>query len=242
MIKNKLIKSIVYGIFFMLVLSGNCFSDSLFKDYTEKSEQELTDETDAISKEIKDKFDQRSIESAQQKIDYYDYFSNLKKLIFYGTKLSTYAEYEQDLKFAKSNELFKGLPDNNGEKRYESAEEKIKFQTRFVKEKYEKMQLNIKDEIQTYEDLILMSLDACEMLADNDLSGFVTSEKPRQIIRAHLEISKDYKLYLQKRKKLATRWPTLESRIKQQIILWSARERSPDDPIIDPAITKAIRQ
>jgi hypothetical protein len=91
---KKYIKTIVYTIFFMLVVSGNCFSASLFKEYTEKSRQELMDETQAMSKEIKDKFNQKSMENAQQKIDYYDYFSNLKKMVLYGGKLATYDEYE----------------------------------------------------------------------------------------------------------------------------------------------------
>lgn len=236
MIENKIIKSIVYGVCFMLLVSGNCFSDSLFKEYTEKSRQELMDETEVMSREIKDKFNQRSIETAQQKIDYYDYFSNLKKLVLYGGKLATYAEYDQDLKFAKDNELFKGLPEDQNEK----MEEKATFTSRFVNAKYKKMQINVKDEIQTYEDLILMSLDSCELLSSNDLSGFVSSQNARQRIQLYFENSKDYKLYLEKKYRLAKAWPMLESRIKQQMSLWSEKGMNPEDPIIDPEITKAI--
>ncbi|MDA3789747.1 MAG: hypothetical protein PF503_14785 [Desulfobacula sp.] len=229
---KKYIKTIVYTIFFMLVVSGNCFSASLFKEYTEKSRQELMDETQAMSKEIKDKFNQKSMENAQQKIDYYDYFSNLKKLVLYGGKLATYAEYDLDLKFAKDNELFKGLPDDQ--------EEKAEFTTRFVNEKYKKMQQNVKDEIETYEDLLLISLDSCELLSSNDLSGFVSSQTPRQRIQLYFENSKEYSLYIEKKEKLAKTWPMLESRIKKQILLWNEKGMDPEDPIIDPEITEAI--
>ncbi len=240
MIKNKTAKNIVYGICFgicfVLLASTNCFSNSLFKEYTEKSKQELVDETEIMSKEIKNKFDQRSIETSQQKIDYYDYFSNLKKLILYGAKLATYAEYDQDLKFAKDNELFKGLPKDKNEK----TEEKAKSTSRFVNAKYKKMQINVKDEIQTYEDLILMSLDSCELLSSNDLSGFVSSQSARLKIQLYLESSKDYQLYLEKKERLAKTWPMLESRIKQQASLWSKKGMNPEDPIINQEITKAI--
>ena len=236
MIENKIIKSIVYGICFMLLVSGNCFSDSLFKEYTEKSRQELMDETEVMSREIKDKFNQRSIETAQQKIDYYDYFSNLKKLVLYGAKLATYAEYDQDLEFAKDNELFKGLPENQNE----TMEEKAKFTSRFINAKYKKMQFNVKDEIQTYEDLIMISLDSCELLSSNDLSGFVSSKNAKQRIQFYFENSKGYKLYREKEVRLAKTWPMLESRIKQQMSLWSEKGMNPEDHIIDPEITKAI--
>jgi hypothetical protein len=230
--KNKMIKTSIYMVLFTLLVSANCFSDSLFKEYTEKSRQELMDETQAMSKEIKNKFNQKSMETAQQKIDYYDYFSSLKKLLLYSGKLSTYAEYDQDLKFAKDNELFKGLP--------EDQEEKAEFTQRFVNEKYKKMQENVKDEIQTYEDLILISLDSCELLSANDLSGFVASRGPRQRIQLYLENSKDYQLYLGKKERLAKTWPMLESRIKQQISLWHEKGLDPEDPIIDRKITEAI--
>lgn len=233
---NKTIKSIVYGVCFMLLVAGNCFSDSLFKEYTEKSRQELMDETQMMSREIKDKFNQRSIETAQQKIDYYDYFSNFKKLVLYGARLATYAEYDEDLKFAKDNELFKGLPEDQDEK----TEEKAEFTSRFVNAKYKKMQTNVKDEIQTYEDLILMSLDSCELLASNDLSGFVSSQSARQRIQLYLENSRDYQFYIEKKEKLAKTWPMLESRIEHQTSLWSEKGMDPEDPIINPEITKAI--
>ena len=236
MMENKIMKSIVYGVCFMLLVASNSFSDSLFKEYTEKSRQELMDETEVMSREIKDKFNQRTIETAQQKIDYYDYFSNFKKLVLYGARLATYAEYDQDLKFAKDNELFKGLPEDHNEK----MEEKAKFRSRFVNAKYKKMQINIKDEIQTYEDLILMSLDSCELLSSNDLSGFVASQSARQRIQLYLENSKDYKSYLEKKERLAKTWPMLESRIKHQTGLWSAKGMNPEDSIVNPDITKAI--
>ncbi|MCP3872062.1 MAG: hypothetical protein GY699_02765 [Desulfobacteraceae bacterium] len=229
---NILVKFMGCAVSIMLLGAGHCFSDSLFKAYTEKSRQELMAETESMSREIKDKFNQESMESAQQKIDYYDYFSNLKKLFLYGSKLATYAEYEEDLRFAKDNELFKGLP--------EDQDEMAQFTERFVNEKYKKMQLNVKDEIETYEDLIQISLDSCELLSSNDISGFVASETAVQRIQLYLENSKDFEGYMEKREKLARTWPMLESRIKRQISIWNERGMDPEDPIINRKLTEAI--
>lgn len=192
------------------------------------------EETRAISDQIRHQFNQASMEKAQQKIDAYDYFSNLKKLILYGSKLSTYAEYEKDLTFAKDNELFKGLPEKDPDGNPESK-------LRFVTEKYKKMMQNVKDEIETYEDLILISLDACELLSSNDLSGFVTSKPTRQRIQNYFEASQDYQDYREKKNRLAKTWPMLESRINTQISIWEIKGSAPHDPIIDINITKAIQ-
>lgn len=191
------------------------------------------DETRAMSDQIRHQFDQVSMESAQQKIDAYDYFSNLKKLMLYGSKLSTYAEYEKDLTFAKDNELFKGLP--------EDPDDNPESKTRFVTEKYKKMMQNVKDEIETYKDLILISLDACELLSSNDLTGFVTSKPTRQRIQSYFENSPDYQDYLEKKERLDKTWPMLESRINYQISIWEIKGSAPHDPIIDINITKAIQ-
>ncbi len=39
-----------------------------------------------------------------------EYYSNLKKMVLFATKLSIYSDYETDLQFARVNEVFKGLP------------------------------------------------------------------------------------------------------------------------------------
>lgn len=234
--KTKRVYCFFAGIWLLFLLAGNSSAGSLFEKYTSKSKQQLKDETLAISEKIKNKFDQASVEDAQQKIDYYDYFSNLKRLVLYGTKLANYADYEQDLKFARDNELFRGLPED----RDESSGETQKLTHKFVSEKYHKMQDNIKDEVETYEDLIMISLDSCELLAANDLSGFAASKGSMQRIRRYLEHSGDYKQYVEKRSRLASTWPALESRISRQISLWAEKGLGPGDPIVDRRITLAI--
>jgi len=225
-------KYLVCTVLFCLLLSSNGFSNSLYKAYTDKSRQDLIQETQEMSEQIKDQFDQDSMERAQQKIDAYDYFSNLKKMILYGSKLSTYSEYETDLNFAKDNELFRGLP--------EKEEDSPEFTKRFVNEKYDKMMVNVRDEIETYQDLIYISLDSCELLSSNDLSGFVESTVFRRRMQAYFDSSRDFQLYQEKQDRLAKKWPEIESRINRQIMLWKESGNAPDDPIIDPMITKAL--
>jgi hypothetical protein len=230
---NNIIKSVAYAICLILLVSANSSGQSLFKDYTEKSQQELTEDTEKLSQQIIRKFNQQSMEATQQKIYFYEYFSNLKKLVLYGAKLANYAQYKEDLKFARENELFKGLPK-------EKSDEKKGNRLRFLNEKYKMMQANIKDEIDTYQDLIKSSLDSCEHLALYDLSKSSLDGKNQERIQYYFEISKTYKHYLQKRDKLANTWPVLEIKIRKQIDMWQEKAAAPEDSIIDLKITEGI--
>lgn len=215
-----------------LLTAGTGYCESLFKTYSNMSEQQLKSETRTMSGQIRDQFRQGDMEAAQQKIDFYDYMANLKKLLLYGSRLATYSDYENDLEFARDNERFKGLP--------EAETDDAQQRSRFVDEKYKRMQVSVSDEIETYEDLIRMSLDSCEMLASNDLSGFAEQENARQRVRIYFETSRDFNEYMAKKEALAKRWPDLESRINRQIVMWSAAGPAPDDPVINPEITQAI--
>lgn len=225
-------KKYIYAVLIVMLAAGPCFSQSLFEEYTNSSREELTAQTRELSREIKDKFSQQSLDLAQQKIDYYDYLSNLKNMVLYADKLSTYAEYEKDLKFARDNELFKGLPEDR-DAQAESA-------SGLITAKYQKMRVNVKDEIDTYEDLTLMSLDSCELLVSNDLSGFVSAVGTAPGIRRFFDNSPAFRHYLENRDRLARAWPGLESRIRTQISLWQEKGMAPEDPLIDPKLTKAI--
>lgn len=221
----------VMGIGFMMTANG--FSQSLYEELSKKSKAELTRETTQMSEKIQKTFDQSSMEKSQQKIHFYEYFSNLKKLVLYGSKLANYSAYEEDLTFAKENELFKGLPE-------EKPEDKPEKRTRYVKEKYSMMKTNIKDEIDTYTDLIQYSLDACEHLSLYSLTQESANDKNMKRIRYYMENSRDYQEYLAKKEKLAKAWPGLEAGIQRQFDLWQERGLAPEDPVVDPRITKEI--
>ena len=225
--------NIVYIVCMILLVVTNSFGQSLFKDYTEKSQQDLIEETDKMSAQIVTKFNQQSMEITQKKIYFYDYFSNLKKLVLYGAKLATYAEYEQDLKFAKQNELFKGLPEK--EIKGDNAN-----RSRFANEKYKMMRTNIKDEIDTYKDLIQSSLDSCEHLSLYDLTESSMPEKDKDRIQYYFETSETFKNYLEKRGGLEKTWPLIGAGIKRQVNMWQEKGLDPKDPIIDIKITEAI--
>jgi len=225
----------IIAVFTIMAAWGQCYGNSMFETYTNASKAGLDDETRSMAGEIKVMFEQGSMETAQMKIDFYDYFSNFKKLMLYGVKLSAYAEYEKDLVFAKENELFKGLPEKSGIKPESGAT------AGFVNEKYRKMSQDIKEEIDTYVDLMQMSLDACENLASHALSGFVQEPAYGNRIRRYLENSREYDTYRQKHGRLAKTWPELEAGIQTQIRLWEEKGQGPENPLIDPRITEAVQ-
>jgi len=204
----------------------------LYLEYMDKSEQDLKAETRQLSREIRSTFDMGSMETAQQKIDAYDYLSHFKKVVLYASKLATYARYKEDLEFARDNELFKGLP--------EDAATKKAVKTRFLDEKYRRMDTDVKNEIDTYRDLILISLDACELLTANDFTGFSDAMVFRAKMQSFLNAGHSYKTYAEKQDRFASAWPKLAARIQQQIRLWEAPPRLAGDALVDPKITRAI--
>ncbi len=220
------------AVIFSLVLCSLSFGESLYLEYVEKTEQELKQETKALSREIRTTFDMASMESAQQKIDGYDYLSHFKKVLLYAGKLATYANYEDDLEFAKDNELFKGLP--------QDVETSKEIKSDFVDEKYQRMSVDVKNEIDTYQDLILISLDACELLTSNDFTGFADSGMFQAKIHSFLQAGRSYKTYLEKQGRLAVAWPELADRIAIQVQLWEDPPKVAGDALVDPDITKAI--
>lgn len=230
--KHHIIKYLV-GFCMLAVISGSAYGQSLFKDYTDKSKEEIMAETTAMSEQIVQKFDQASMDKTQQKLYFYEYFSNFKKLILYAEKLAIYSDYEEDLSFAKENELFKGLPEKE-------AVKTTKDQTRLVDSKYTMMKTNIKDEIDTYQDLIKSSLDACEHLATYDLDPTAMAGKNQGRVQHFVNNSKAFARFKAKQGNLAKTWPGLETRISMQIKLWQEKGLAPNDPIIDIKITKAI--
>ncbi|CCK78253.1 hypothetical protein [Desulfobacula toluolica] len=236
--KNNVMTIMVHIISLTVLVSANSFGQSLFKAYTETSQQDLAQETQQMSEQIIKKFNPQSMASTQQKIYFYEYFSNLKKLVLYGTKLATYAEYEQDLAFAKKNEVFKGLPEKHAAGKTGNPSDFNR--TGFVNEKYKMMQTNIKDEIDTYKDLIQSSLDSCEHLSLYDLNPSSMNAKNTDRIQYYFQTSESYKAYLEKQDKLAAAWPLLAQRIKKQTDMWQEKGLEPEDPVIDRSITKAI--
>ena len=237
MIKNT--KKIIMAISVTLIISlfsSYSQAESLYEFYTNSTKESLNTETQEMGKKLKNVFNERSINSEQRKIDFSQYYSSLQKLIVYASKLATYSNYETDLRFAKDKEIFKGLPEDTDKKMDQNLKPDIKD---FASKKYTRMKTNVEDEIQTYEDLILLALDSCESLAGNDLSGFTRDESNREKILDFMR-SDMYMDYVKKQPRFAQRWSNLNSRLSYQFSLWEETPLSPDSPIIDPAVTGAI--
>ncbi len=221
----------------LIILSSQwAAAGSLYEYYTSVSTKTLKTETKGMGKELSATFNQKGISSRQQKIDFADYYANLKKLVLYSSKLATYSEYGKDLRFARDNEVFKGLPmeTNTHGKNGPQLDRKD-----FVNKKYGEMKKNVEEEIETYVDLIKLSLDACETLTQNDLSGFAEDKKHQSRV-VSFKRGKEFRDYLKKRDRLAERWPLLAARISNQLSLWDPRPASPDDPLINTKIAGAI--
>ena len=221
----------------LIILSSQwAAAGSLYEYYTSVSTKTLKTETKGMGKELSATFNQKGISSRQQKIDFADYYANLKKLVLYSSKLATYSEYGKDLRFARDNEVFKGLP---METKTHGKNGPQLDRKDFVNKKYGEMKKNVEEEIETYVDLIKLSLDACETLTQNDLSGFAENKKHRDRI-VNFKRGKEFRHYLEKRGRLAGRWPSLAARISNQLSLWDPRPPSPDDPLINTKIAGAI--
>ena len=234
-IKNSGKAIVLAGV--LIILSGQwAAAGSLYEYYTSAATETLKTETKGMGKELSATFNQKGISSRQQKIDFADYYSNLKKLVLYSSKLATYSEYGKDLRFARDNEVFKGLPT---ETKAPGKNEPQLDRKDFVNRKYGEMKKNVEEEIETYVDLIKLSLDACETLTQNDLSGFAENKKHQSRV-VSFKRGKDFRDYLEKRGRLTETWPSLAARISNQLSLWDPRPASPDDPLINVKIAGAI--
>jgi len=211
-------------------------AESLYESYTSTTKDTLTKETNDMGRKLRTVFAQDSVKKFQQRIDFADYFSNLKKTVLLATKLATYSEYETDLKFARDKEIFKGLPEDSRPSRRNGPQVDRKD---FVRNKYDRMKKNIEEEIETYDDIIRLSMDTCETIAENDLSGILESPTNHEKVLQFTE-SKPYREYQGKRSQFEKGWPLLASRISVQFSLWEASLPSPEDPIINPEIVGAI--
>lgn len=233
--KRQIINMIIAGILLMGV-SISAAGDSTFEFYAKTSSETLSTETGDMGSKLRKVFSQHAINTQQQKIDFAEYFSHLKKTVLYATKLATYSEYENDLRFAKDKEIFKGLPEEASSARKKGPPVDRK---EFVRNKYDSMKKNIGEEIETYDDLILLSLDTCETLIENDLSGILDDSANQEKIAAYIR-SESYKKYMAKKKRFRQGWPALGNRISSQLAMWGPKPPSMEDPILDPRIVGAI--
>ncbi len=215
---------------------NSCAAQSMYEYYAEASVPELEQDTRTMGQELKKTFSQNNIHLNQQKIDFATYFTNLKKAVLYGSKLSTYSQYRQDLDFARDNELFKGLPASPREQ--VSGKERLS-RKEFVAEKYERTKGNVEDEIEIYIDLLTLSLDVCESMSANDLSGFLELKQNRnQILK--WQQSEEFTVYQQRSSELVKAWPEIEKRLAAQCSLWQDRPAAPNAPIISASLVNAL--
>ena len=205
---------------------------SLYEYYADAPVEKLQQETTAMGQKLKKTFSQESIARNQQKIDFANYFANLKKAVRYAGKLATYSQYREDLAFARDNDLFKGLPEESpGENSPQARQERHMF----VEEKYERTKHNVEEEIETYVDLLNLALDNCESMSANDLSGFLDNRENRRQLEKWLN-GEEFQAYRKRAAELGRSWPEIEKRISGQCSIWQKRAPRPDAPIVSAGL------
>jgi len=236
---KKMILSLTLLALFLVagpLAGGTLNAASLYEYYADASVDQLNQETTQMGKELKKTFSQQSIARNQQKIDFAAYFANLKKAVLYARKLSTYSQYQEDLNFARDNELFKGLPDDP---RIRDAERQARARQEFVEEKYQRTKRNVEEEIDSYVDLLNISLDTCEAMSNNDLSDFMQQEEFRRQVNKWFA-GDDFSAYRQAAAELGRSWPDLEKRIEAQCGLWHGRPAKPSAPIVSAGLVDQL--
>ncbi len=225
------------AVLILALATAPAWAESLFETYTQMTRADLAAETGAMGKSLQQTFREEDISRKQMQIDFSEYRSNLKKALHYAARLASYDTYEQDLAFARDKEIFQGLPETAQEA---GSEDAVRDKQDFMTRKYDRMRQNVDEEVNTYVDLLLLSLDACETLTRHDLSGFMAARSSREVMREFLR-DDAARAYGDRRAKLAGRWSGIAGRIDAQLLLWGEPAAGPDDPIINPQIVKALQ-
>lgn len=233
----KLYPVLLLSLLLLCGLLGPAHAESLFEQYSRKSATDLNLETQEMGQQLKSYFSVENIAQKQQQIDFSEYRSNLKKALLYAVSLTTYSEYEKDLQFARDKEIFKGLPI---ELKTSSGDENLQRRKDFMGKKYLRMQKNVEEEIATYSDLLLLSLETCETLTRQDFSGIQEDSRFIEEMRDFLH-GEDGQRFQTRQTEMARRWPLLSQRLAGQVALWQRPSIKPDAPIIDPQIIGALQ-
>ena len=86
---------------------------------------------------------------------------------------------------------------------------------------------------------LLLSLETCENLTRQDLSGILDNNTYVDEMRDFLH-SETVQRYQKRQPQLTKRWPELNQRIDDQIALWQRPAVKANAPIIDAQIVEAL--
>lgn len=231
---------LVVGLLMFCVVLGTASkaqAQSLYEQYADSRREQLDEQTAAMGRKLEKMFSQASVYQGQQSIQSAEYLANLKRAIFYATHLAVFAGYEHDFQFARDHELFQGLPATPpaGADPQQAAE-----RSAFAGRKYARLKESAEEEIETYTDLMVQSLEACEeMVGKNNLVALEDNHANRERVGILLK-SAVFRDYTAKQADLVRGWPHLASRLRVQLDLWRPRPASPNDAVIDRAITGAL--
>lgn len=220
-----------------MVPGGASAQETFFEKYSNASVEQLNKETEELGAKIEKSFDDKNIEQKQAEIDFAEYYSNFKNLIYFGSRLTAYGTYEEDLKFGKEKEMFKSIP----EKSMSAGKKETLERKELVQTKYDKMKENIQAEINTYDDMAKISLDVCRAKAEEAffIENVVNSTDFKDRIQKYFR-STDFKTYSAKSDVLKAMKPVLAEAIEKQIQIWKAPPQPPDTPIINPAVVNRL--
>jgi len=230
------LSAIIVLLFIVFLVIRSQASETTYEFYSNADQQTLDIETREMGNQLRTMFNQQDVAGRQRDIDFAEYFANLRKLVFYSNKLATYSDYERDLVFARDNEIFKGLPQEPDQ---DDGADTPMNRKEFTETKYERMKKNVQEEIATYQDLIQLSLDSCQSIIANDLTGIMIYPGYQVRVKRFME-GKDFRLYTDRKDIMTQAWPEFVAQIDTQFSYWQEKPAGPDDPIIDPTITGAL--
>ena len=240
---RKYLQIVVCAGLAVLFAGQTVLAESLYEFYMNTPTETLQAETQQMSRDLKMKFTEQGIVAKRQEIIFSGYLSNLEKAVVYASKIAPYSQYEEDLKYARDNEVFKVLKDD--EFRAVSGDaavaKDLRDRKKYAGKKVDQMEKNVEEDIDIYSAMIKMALDDCEdvLYSDLDSKNFFTNENFKDRVNDFFG-SDAYGLYLERQKNFTLRWPGLETRLRRQVELWGQVEVDGGQPIVDPDIVQAL--
>lgn len=217
----------------LLAWRGPAWGGSLIEYYNATDQTTLQKDTEKMTKKLKVMFDPKDIAQKQKAIDFSNFFSNFRNLILYASKLASYHDYQENIRFGREREIYKGLPLEGEMKEGKKAA---------INKKYDRLEDISKEEIETYKDMMETSFDICEIYTQRIFFGdnFFKNKEFKGCMEEYFA-GKDFQDY---RNKLDTflkkASPEYVDSINRLVLLWVEPPPSPNDHIIDPGLVNAL--
>ena len=206
---------------------------SLLEYYNETDKETLDRDTEEMATKLKGIFKKPEIVRTENELEFSKYYTSFKNLILYANKIASYAEYKENIRFGRDQEIYQKLP----------LEGKMTEDRRnAIDEKYSRLETITKEELLTYQDMAEASFISCEFYLDQQFWGDKFFSNPRfkesmtDVFQSDL-----FKKYEQEKRPLLMKSnPDYVNRIDRLIASWRKPLPEPTSPLIDPEIVERL--